>query len=132
MTWHTAGVLPAKTAATAALLGGVLWVAHALLGGGSDPLPTTLHFVGLACLLVASGLFGSSLVRSDAVGMRVVVGLASALLALSMIEAFRPGDDSPWYDGFWGIVAALIGGLALLRGRGRSTGRSAAGGAHAR
>lgn len=132
MTWHTAGVLPAKTAATAALLGGVLWVAHALLGGGSDPLPTTLHFVGLACLLVASGLFGSSLVRSDAVGMRVVVGLASALLALSMIEAFRPGDDTPWYDGFWGIVAALIGGLALLRGRGRSTGRSAAGGAHAR
>ena len=122
---------PAKTAATAALLGGVLWVAHALLGGGTDPLPNTLHFVGLACVLVASAVFGSSLVKSDAVGMRVVVGLASGLLALSLVEAFRPGD-TPWYDGFWGIVAALIGGLALVRGRGRSSGRSATGGAHAR
>ena len=122
---------PAKLAASAALLGGVLWIAHALLGGGSDPLPSTLHFVGLACVLVASAVFGSSLVKSDAVGMRVVVGLASGLLALSMVEAFRPGD-TPWYDGFWGIVAAVIGGLALLRGRGRSSGRSATGGAHAR
>jgi len=65
------------------------------------------------------------------VGMRVVVGLASGLLALSLVEAFRPGD-TPWYDGFWGIVAAVLGGLALLRGRGRSSGRSATGGAHAR
>ena len=48
-----------------------------------------------------------------------------------MVEAFRP-VDSAWYDGFWGIVVALLGGLALLRGRGRSSGRPAAGGAHAR
>lgn len=131
MAWHTAGMPPAKLAASAALLGGVLWIAHAVLGGGSDPLPNTLYFVGLACVLVASAVFGSSLVKSDAVGMRVVVGLASGLLALSMVEAFRPGD-TPWYDGFWGIVAAGVGGLALLRGRGRSSGRSATGGAHAR
>lgn len=122
---------PAKLAASAALLGGVLWIAHAVLGGGSNPLTNTLHFVGLACVLVASAVFGSSLVKSDAVGMRVVVGLASGLLALSLVEAFRPGD-TPWYDGFWGIVAAGVGGLALLRGRGRSSGRSATGGAHAR
>jgi len=124
-------MIPAKLAPGAAFLGGVLWIVHALLGGGSAPLPTTLHFVGLACVLVASAVFGSSLVKSDAVGMRVVVGLASGLLALSLVEAFRPGD-TPWYDGFWGIVAAVLGGLALLRGRGRSSGRSATGGAHAR
>lgn len=124
-------LLPAKLAATAALLGGVLWIVRALLGGGDDPLVSTLHLVGMACVIVASAVFGSTLVKSDAVGMRVVVGLASGLLALSLIEAFRPGD-SPWYDGFWGIVAALIGGLALLRGRGRSSGRPTAGGAHAR
>jgi hypothetical protein len=122
---------PVKLAASAALLGGVLWIAHSLLGGGSDPLPNTLHFVGLACVLVASAVFGATLVKSDAVGMRVVVGLASGLLALSLIEAFRPGV-SVWYDGVWGIVAALIGGRALLRGRRRSPGRPAAGGAHAR
>lgn len=121
---------PAKLSATAALLGGVLWIVHALLGGGSDPLPGALHVVGLACLLVAASVFGSGLVRSDAVGMRVVVGLASGLLALSLIEAFRLGD-TPWYDGVWGIVAALVGGTSLLRGRGRSSGRRVAG-AHSR
>lgn len=130
MSWHTARMLPAKTSAAAALLGGVLWILHALLGGGSDPLASTLHFVGLACLLVAAAVFGSTLVKSDAKAMRVVVALASGLLALSLIEAFRL-SDTPWYDGFWGILAALIGALALLRGRGRPSGRPAAG-AHAR
>lgn len=123
--------LPARFAATAALLGGVLWIVHAVLGGGDDPLPATLRFVGLACVVVASAVFGSTLVKSDAVGMRVVVGLASGLLALSLIEAFRSGD-SPWYDGFWGIVSALIGGSALVRGRDRSSGGPSADGAHAR
>ena len=121
---------PAKLAAALALLGGVLWIAQALLGGGDDPLSDTLHFVGFGSLLVASAIFGSSLVKSDAVGMRVLVGLASGLLTLALVEAFRPAD-SAWYDGFWGVVAALIGGVALFRGRGRSTGRPAAG-AHAR
>lgn len=121
---------PAKLAASAALLGGVLWILHAVLGGGSDPLPATLRFVGLACLLLASAAFGSTLVKSNAVAMRVVVALASALLVLSMIEAFRV-SDTPWYDGAWGAVAALLGGIALLRSRGQAPGRRPAG-AHAR
>ena len=99
-------------------------------GDDPDPLASTLHFVGLACLLVASAVFGATLVKSDAVAMRVVVALASGLLTLSLIEAFRPAD-TPWYDGFWGIVAALVGGVSLLRQRGRAPGRPAAG-AHAR
>lgn len=123
-------MLPAKLAASAALLGGVLWILEALLGGGSDPLTGTLHFVGLAALLVSAAAFGSTLVKSDAVAMRVVVALASALLVLSLIEAFRL-SDTPWYDGFWGTVAALLGGIGVLRGRGRTTGRPRAG-AHAR
>ncbi|GAA5135105.1 hypothetical protein GCM10023339_72590 [Alloalcanivorax gelatiniphagus] len=121
---------PAKLAAALALLGGALWLVHALLGGGSDPLPSTLHFVGLACLLVASTVFGTTLVRSDALAMRVVVGLASGLLTLSLIEAFRL-PDTPWYDGFWGVVALVIGAGALLRRRGADTRRSTSG-AHAR
>ena len=124
-------MIPAKLAPGAALLGGLLWIAHALLGGGSDPVPATLHFVGLGFVLVASAIFGSSLVKSDAVAMRVVVGLASGLLALSLVEAFRV-TDSGWYDGFWGIVAATIGGLALLRGRGKQQRPPRAGGAHTR
>lgn len=129
MSWHTLPMPFAKLSASAALLGGLLWIAHALLGGGSDPFTSTLHFVGLACLLAAAAVFGTTLVKSDALGMRVVVGLATGLLALSMIEAFRPAEAS-WYDGFWGVVAAALGALALARGRGRAPGRPT--GAHAR
>ena len=131
VSWHNPRVQPAKLAAGAALLGGVLWIAHALLGGGSDPVPATLHFVGLGCILLASAIFGSTLVKSDAVAMRVVVGLASGLLALALIEAFRV-TDSAWYDGFWGVVAALIGAIGLLRQRGRAPRAPRAGGAHSR
>lgn len=122
---------PARLAAGAAFLGGLLWIAHALLGGGTDPVPATLHFVGLAFIIAAAAAFGSTLVKSDAVAMRITVGVASGLLALAMIEAFR-GTQSAWYDGFWGIVAALIGGLALLRGRGKQQRAPRGGGAHSR
>ena len=121
----------ARLAAGAALAGGLLWIAHALLGGGSDPVPATLHVVGLACIVLASAVFGSTLVRSDAVTMRFVVALASGLLALALIEAFR-GTDSGWYDGFWGVVAALLGGLSLLRRRGREQHPPRTSGAHSR
>ena len=124
----------AKLSASAAVLGGVLWIVHALLGSGSDPLAGALHFVGLAYLLLAAAAFGSTLVKNDAVAVRVVVALASGLLALSVIEAFRPGDTA-WYDGFWGVVAVLVGALALLRRRGRRGRRGSrrpAAGAHAR
>ncbi|MBS2939486.1 hypothetical protein KDN32_17225 [Nocardioides sp. J2M5] len=120
----------AKLAAPLALVGGLLWIVRALLGGGDDPLAGTLHFVGLACLLASAGAFGTTLVRSDALGMRVVVGLASALLVLSLIEAFRPAG-ARWYDAFWGAIAAMLGGVALLRRRDRDTG-SPRSGAHAR
>ena len=122
---------PARLAAAAALLGGLLWIAHAVLGGGDDPLPATLHFVGLGCVLMACAIFGSTLVKSDAVAMRVVVGLASGLLALALVEAFRV-TDSGWYDGFWGVVAALIGAVALLRLRGHAPRAPRTGGAHSR
>jgi hypothetical protein len=120
---------PAKISAAAALLGGVLWILHALLGGGSEPLASTLWFVGLACVMVAAALFGSTLVRSGATGMRIVVGLASGVFALALVEAFRV-SDSAWYDGFWGVVVAALGAVALLRGRGEAAGRSTADGAH--
>jgi O-antigen/teichoic acid export membrane protein len=121
---------PAKLAASLALLGGVLWILHALLGGGDGTLLDVLHVAGYVCLMGASAVFGTTLVKGDAVGVRAVVGVASALLALSVVEAFRP-DGTSWYDGSWGVVAVLLGGLALARVRGRSTARRPAG-AHAR
>lgn len=121
---------PAKLAASSlALLGGVLLILHALLGG-DGLLLDALRVVGLVSLMVASALFGTTLVKGDAMGVRAVVAVASGLLALSVIEAFRPADAG-WYDGFWGVVAALLGGLGILRTRGRSGGRRPAG-AHVR
>ncbi len=121
---------PAKLAASLALLGGALWILHALLGGGDGSVLDVLRVLGLACLMAASAAFGTTLVKGDAVAVRAVVGVASALLALSVIEAFRPAD-TPWYDGSWGVVAVVLGGLALVRGRARWTSRRPAG-AHAR
>ncbi|RYB93459.1 hypothetical protein EUA93_03230 [Nocardioides oleivorans] len=121
---------PAKLAASAAVLGGVLWIAHAVLGGGDDPLSSTLFLVGLAALVVAAGIFGTSLVKSNAVAMRVTVGVASGLLMLSLVEAFRP-PGTAWYNGFWGILALVVGGTSLLRSRGRAADGRPAQGAHA-
>ncbi|NYE37050.1 hypothetical protein F4692_002183 [Nocardioides cavernae] len=120
---------PAKIAAALALLGGALWIVRAVLGGGDDPVAGTLHVIGLGCLLIGSAVFGTTLVRSDAVGMRLLIGVASGLLTLSLISAFRPAD-AVWYDGFWGGVAVLVGGITLLRARGSAG--NAATGAHAR
>ncbi len=123
--------MPARLAAGAALLGGLLWIVHALLGGGDAPLESTLHFVGLACIVLAAAVLGSTLVKSDAVAMRITVGLASGLLAVALVEAFR-GTDSGWYDGFWGVVAAVVGALVLVRGRRAEPRTPRAGGAHSR
>ena len=68
----------------------MLWILHALLGGGDGSVLDVLHGIGLACLMAASAVFGTTLVKGDAVAVRAVVGVASALLALSVIEAFRP------------------------------------------
>jgi drug/metabolite transporter (DMT)-like permease len=117
---------PAKLAASAAVLGGALWIVNALLGDGDDPLSSTLFLVGMACLVVAAAIFGTSLVRSNARAMRITVGVASGLLMLCLVEAFRPAD-TPWYNGFWGILAVVVGGLGLLRSRGGAGGRPAQG-----
>ena len=105
---------PAKLAASLALLGGVLWILHALLGGGDGTLLDVLHVAGYVCLMGASAVFGTTLVKGDAVGVRAGGGGAGAQQA-------RTG----------GVVAVLLGGLALARGRGRSPARRPAG-AHAR
>lgn len=124
--------MPSATlAASAAVIGGALWVLDAALGGGDGPLSSTLFLVGMAFLVVAAAVFGTSLVRSDALAMRVTVGLASGLLMLCLVQAFRP-PDTPWYDGCWGILALVVGGTSLLRRRRSDAGERPAEGAHTR
>ena len=70
-------------------------------------------------------------VACDGEGMRFVVGFASGVFALALVQAFRM-SDSAWYDGTWGIAVALLGGVALVRSRGTTAGRPATGGTHSR
>lgn len=104
----------------ASLVGGHLLLLHALVGSGA--LADTMRLLGIALVVVAAAIFGSGLVRSDVQAMRGVTGLTAGLLALSMIEAFRPGTGAATgYYAAWGAVALIVGGVAVLRARRRGT-----------
>ena len=94
-TWDTFRVIPARLAAAAALVGGLLWIAHAVLGGGSDPVPATLHFVGLGFILVASAIFGSIAIEDGAP------------------SSWRP----PWFDTTIASAPLLVASLASSTSR---------------
>lgn len=123
---------PATFASTTALIGGSLWLLESAVGGGGDPLGMTLHWGGLALVLLAAAVAASRLVSGSAVVLRAVVGVAAPLLVWSVLEFFRPGD-AEWYAGVWGAFALVAGALGLWRARGeRAPGVRTSRGAHAR
>ena len=103
-------------ASTSALIGGGLWLLQWLVGPGDDPLGLTLHWGGLALVLLAIAVSATGLVTGDVVALRVVVTIAAPLLAWSVIDFFRP-DGAGWYHGGWGVLAVAVGGWGLLRDR---------------
>lgn len=122
---------PATFASTTALIGGSLWLLESALGGGGA-LGLTLHWGGLALVLLAAAVAGTRLVSGSAVALRAVVGVAVPLLVWSVLEFFRPGD-AEWYAGVWGAFALVAGALGLWRSRGeRASAPRPSRGAHAR
>ncbi|MCD6640532.1 MAG: hypothetical protein LT071_11550 [Nocardioides sp.] len=111
--------------------GGLLWLVPPVLGADGTT-GSLLHAAGLVLLLVAVALWGSTLVASTIVPLRVVVAVATALLAWSLVELVRPAAPD-WYDQALGVVAVLVGVAVGVRARGREREAPARrGGAHAR
>jgi hypothetical protein len=124
---------PTSFAFTSALLGGFLWVLQWLVGPGDDALGLTLHWGGLALVLLATAVGATRLVTGDVVALRALVAVAAPLLAWSVVDFFRPADAAGWYHGGWGVVALAVGACGLARGlQGLLPASGASGGAHAR
>jgi hypothetical protein len=123
---------PATLAPPTALIGGALWILESVVGRGTDALGQTLHWGGLALLLLACAVGASGLVNGNVAALRLVVTLAFPLLAWSVVEFFRP-EDTGWYDGAWGALAVAAAVWGLWRGRGAPARESRPSpGAHAR
>ena len=73
---------PSRVAAIVALVGGLLWIAAAVLGWGADA-KTLVYYPGLAAFLIALAGFGYSLVDHAPGWLRFVVSLATPLLGLT-------------------------------------------------
>jgi hypothetical protein len=98
---------PSRVAAIVALVGGLLWIAAAVLGWGADAKPL-VYDAGLAAFLIALAGFGYSLVDHAPGWLRLVVSIATPLLGLmgwTMIIDALPSSNA---------VVVLVGGIALL------------------
>lgn len=99
-----------------ALLGGLVWVAAAVLSWG-DELDQSLYLAGLALLVVAFAALGYSLVATAPVWLRAVVTVATPLLGLMVWLILRDSLPSDY-------VAAAVGGVLLFVGGGIALGRT--------
>ena len=103
-----------------ALLGGLVWVAAAVLSWGDDELNQSLYLAGLALLVVAFAALGYSLVATAPVWLRAVVTVATPLLGLMVWLILRDSLPSDY-------VAAAVGGVLLFVGGGIALGRGGRG-----
>jgi hypothetical protein len=100
----------------AALLGGVAWVASAVLGWGGEQ-DQVSYLVGLGLVVIALGFGGYALVATAPVWLRAVVAVATPALGLSVwlvvMDSVTPGY-LPVVLG--GVVLIVAGGIGLGRG----------------
>jgi hypothetical protein len=100
----------------AALLGGVVWVASAVLGWGGEQ-DQVSYLVGLALVVVALAFGGYALVATAPVWLRAVVAVATPALGFSVwlvvMDSVTPGY-LPVVIG--GVVLIVAGGIGLGRG----------------
>jgi hypothetical protein len=107
----------ARAAAVAAVLGGLVWIAAAVVDWGQDVNPV-VSTVGLVWFLLALAGVGYSLVDRAPVWLRAVVSVATPLLGFgvwfTLVDAFT---DSALPVLLSGLVMLAAGGVTLLRGR---------------
>lgn len=95
----------------AAVLGGVAWVAAALLAWGEDELHQALYLAGFALLVAAFASMGYALVATAPVWLRAVVTLATPALGAMVWLILKDAIPQVY-------VAAVVGGVLLVVGGG--------------
>jgi len=117
---HSTSVTPTTLARLAGVLGGLCWLARAILDDGDGPtsLINALHWGGLTLLALALLGIGAGLV-TGLPALRVVVAVCLVLLAWAVLEFLHTQYADRGVDGALGLLLALycLAGL-LLRRRG--------------
>ena len=106
-----------RTAAMAAVLGGLVWLVAAALDWGQDVNPV-VYTIGLVWFLVALMGLGYGLVDKAPVWLRAVVSVATPLLGYGVWFTVSDAFTSNYLPVLVaGLLLVAIGGLVLVRGR---------------
>jgi hypothetical protein len=112
---HSSGMTPTTLARVAGVLGGLCWLARAILDDGNGPtsLIDALHWGGLALLALALLGIGADLV-TGLVPLRVVVAICLVALAWAVLEFLHSQYADRRVDGILGVLMAVycVAGLA--------------------
>jgi hypothetical protein len=115
---HSSVVTPTTLARLAGVLGGLCWLARAVLDDGNGPtsLIDGLHWGGLALLALALLGIGAGLVTGLA-ALRVLVAVCLVLLAWAVMEFLHSQYADRGVDGALGLLVALycLAGLVFRR-----------------
>jgi len=105
---HSSGMTPTTLARVAGVLGGLCWLARAVLDDGNGPTSVidALHWGGLALLALALLGIGADLV-TGLPALRVVVAVCLVLLAWAVLEFLHSQYDDRLVDGVLGVLVAL-------------------------
>ena len=107
-----------RTAATAAVLGGLVWLVAAALDWGQDVNPV-VYTVGLVWFLLASMGLGYGLVAKAPVWLRAVVSVATPLLGYGVWFTISDAFTSNYLPVLAaGLLLVAVGVLVLARGWG--------------
>ena len=120
---HCLVVSLTSLARVAGILGGLCWIARALLDDGDGPTAVidALHYGGLALLVIALLGIGAGLV-SGLMALRVVVAICLVALAAAVVSFLHEQYSDRLVDGILGGLMVVYCVIGLLVRRGRTPG----------
>jgi len=120
---HCLVVSLTSLARVAGILGGLCWIARAILDDGDGPTAVidALHYGGLALLVIALLGIGAGLV-SGLMALRVVVAICLVALAAAVVSFLHEQYSDRLVDGILGGLMVVYCVIGLLVRRGRTPG----------
>jgi hypothetical protein len=118
-------------ARVAGILGGLCWMGRAILDDGNGPTSAidSLHYAGLALLIIALLGIGAGLV-SGLVALRVVVAVCLLALAAAVVSFLHQQYDDRSVDGILGGLMVVYCVIGILARRSRARERAGAPDSH--